>query len=210
MLDMTLNEEDKPYFIVNIEVKDDKLIVTRADGTVHEEKFSEHNLSFYRTKMLEGAQSHITGYMDDLGKDSFFTFLKRYAAIVAGIAGLYFLYNIDIHIIMKILLTFLAIACEIGYYFYNELYLSIVGEEVIECLATEYYLKNMETFRYYDREQYIDGYIIPPEDIGSHGLTKEMLEQLGDGIKDYREQGVNPKDMKLTYKRREEIDENMV
>ena len=86
---------------------------------------------------------NINDYMNDLGKDSFLTFVKRYAAIIGGIVGLYFLYNFDIHIAMKIILTVLILLGEVGYYLYNELYLSIVGSEVLECLATEYYINNL-------------------------------------------------------------------
>ena len=110
----------------------------------------------------------------------FFTFVKRYAAIIGGIVGLYFLYNFDIHIAMKIIITVLLLLGEVGYYLYNELYLHIVGGEVLECLATEYYINNLDTFTFYDRENYTDGFIVPPEDIGKYQLTKDMLELASD------------------------------
>ena len=79
--------------------------------------------------------------------------------------------------------------------------MSVVGNEVLECLATEYYIDNLSTFSYYDRENYTDGYIIPPEDIGKYQLTKDMLEQLATGIKEARDNGAEPEDMKLSYKK---------
>lgn len=201
MLDMVMDDKNKQYFITDIEVKDGKMIITRADGSVSEEPYSGHNLGFYRMQMVRNAKDNIGPYMDDLGKDSFLTFVKRYAAIIGGIVGLYFLYNFDIHIAMKIILTILLVLGEVGYYLYNELYLHIVGSEVLECLATEYYLNNLSTFTYYDRENYTDGFIIPPEDIGKYQLTKDMLEQLATGIKEARENGSEPEHMKLTYKK---------
>lgn len=201
MLDMVMDEKNKKYFITDIEVRDGKIIITRADESVTEEPYSGHNLGFYRMQMVKNAKEHINPYMDDLGKDSFFTFVKRYAAIIGGIVGLYFLYNFDIHIAMKIIITILAVLGEVGYYLYNELYLHIVGGEVLECLATEYYLNNLNIFTYYDKENYTDGFIVPPEDIGKYQLTKDMLEQLAQGIKEARDNGAEPEHMKLTYKK---------
>lgn len=201
MLDMVMDDKNKQYFITDIEVRDSKIIITRADESVTEEPYSGHNLGFYRMQMVKNAKENIGPYMDDLGKDSFLTFVKRYAAIIGGIVGLYFLYNFDIHIAMKIIITVLLLLGEVGYYLYNELYLHIVGGEVLECLATEYYLNNLSTFTYYDKENYTDGFIVPPEDIGKYQLTKDMLEQLAKGIKEAKEMGSEPEHMKLTYKK---------
>lgn len=201
MLDMVMDDENKQYFITDIDVRDGKIIITRADESVSEEPYSAHNLGFYRMQMVKNAKENIEPYMDDLSKNSFFTFVKRYAAIIGGIVGLYFLYNFDIHIAMKIILTILILLGEVGYYLYNELYLHIVGGEVLECLATEYYIKNLSTFTYYDTENYTDGFILPPEDIGKYQLTKDMLEQLAKGIEEAKAMGSEPQDMKLSYKK---------
>lgn len=203
MLDMVMDDKNKQYFITDIEVRNSKIIITRADESVSEEPYSEHNLGFYRMQMLRHAKENINDYMNDLGKDSFLTFVKRYTAIIGGVVSLYFLYNFDIHIAIKIILTILILLGEIGYYLYNELYLSIVGNEVLECLATEYYLDNLNIFSYYDRENYTDGFIVPPEDIGKYQLTKDMLEQLATGIKEARDNGSEPEHMKLTYKKQD-------
>ena len=203
MLDMVMDDKNKQYFITDIEVRDGKIVITRADESVAEEPYSAHNLGFYRMQMVRNAKENINPYMDDLGKDSFLTFVKRYSAIIGGVVGLYFLYNFDIHIAMKIILTVLILLGEVGYYLYNELYLSVVGGEVLECLATEYYINNLDTFTYYDRENYTDGFIVPPEDIGKYQLTKDILEQLAIGIKEAKEKGSEPEHMKLTYKKQD-------
>ena len=44
----------------------------------------------------------------------------------------------------------------------------------------------MNAFRYYDKENYTDGYIVPPEDIGKYQLTKDVLEQLKNGIEEFK------------------------
>ena len=99
---------------------------------------------------------------------------------------------------MKIIITVLLLLGEVGYYLYNELYLHIVGGEVLECLATEYYINNLDTFTFYDRENYTDGFIVPPEDIGKYQLTKDMLEQLAKGIEEAKEMGSEPEHIKFT------------
>lgn len=200
MMDMTFLEKDKEYFITDIDVIDGKIIVTRADGSKSEEDFTEHNLGFYRNLMVKNANQYIGPYMDDLGKDSFMTYVKKYGAIIVGVVGLYFLYNFDIHIAIKIILSILVILGEIAFFLFNELYLCIVGAEAMECMATEYYLKNIDTFRYLDKEHYIDGFIVPPEDIAKYSLTEDMLVQIKENIENFKKDGVEPQDITLTYK----------
>lgn len=210
MIDMAMDEKEKGYFITDIEYNDEILKVTRADGSVSEEPFSYHNLGFYRNQMVNHIKDNINPFMDDLSKDSFFTFVKRYAAIIGGIVGLYFLYNFDIHIIMKIIITILVLLAEVGYYLYNELYLTLVGSEVIESLAYEYYLKNIDKFRYYDREHFTDGFIVPPEDVSKYQLTQDMLTQIIKGIDDFKDKGFEPEEMTLSYKRQTDNGKSMV
>lgn len=210
MIDMVMDEKNREYFITDIEFDDKVLKVTRADGSVSTEPFSYHNLGFYRTKMIENAKLNINPFMDDLSKDSFFTFVKRYAAIIGGIVGLYFLYNVDIHLIMKIILTILVVLGEAAYYLINQLYLILLSEQVSESLATEFYLKNISKFTYYDRDNYTDGYIVPPEDIGKYRLTQDTLEQILQGIEEFKEQGFEPEEMILSYKRNTENPKNML
>lgn len=210
MIDMVMDEKNREYFITDIEFDDKVLKVTRADGSVSTEPFSYHNLGFYRTKMIENAKLNINPFMDDLSKDSFFTFVKRYAAIIGGIVGLYFLYNVDIHLIIKIILTILVVLGEAAYYLINQLYLILLSEQVSESLATEFYLKNISKFTYYDRDNYTDGYIVPPEDIGKYRLTQDTLEQILHGIHKFKEQGFEPEEMILSYKRKTENPKNML
>lgn len=210
MIDMVMDEKNREYFITDIEFDDKVLKVTRADGSVSTEPFSYHNLGFYRTKMIENAKLNINPFMDDLSKDSFFTFVKRYAAIIGGIVGLYFLYNVDIHLIIKIILTILVVLGEAAYYLINQLYLILLSDQVSESLATEFYLKNISKFTYYDRDNYTDGYIVPPEDIGKYRLTQDTLEQILHGIEEFKEQGFEPEEMILSYKRKTENPKNML
>lgn len=210
MIDMVMDEKNRASFITDIEFDDKVLKITRADGSVSTEPFSYHNLGFYRTKMVENAELNINPFMDDLSKDSFFTFVKRYAAIIGGVVGLYFLYNVDIHLIIKIIITILVLLGEVAYYLFNQLYLIVLSDLVSESLATEFYLKNISKFVYYDRENYTDGYIVPPEDIGKYRLTQDALEQVLKEIECFKEQGLEPDGMSLTYKRQTDNGKSMV
>ena len=178
MLDLTMDEKNKPYFITDIEYDEKEIRVTRADGRVEVEPFSAHNLGFHRTKMIENAKENIGPYMDELSKDTFFTVVKRYGSIIVDILGLFLLYNVDIHVIIKILITALVVLGELAYLFFNWLYLGLAGNEVMECLALEYYLNNLSEFTYDDSENFTTGYYLAPEDISRYGLTKEHLEAI--------------------------------
>ena len=99
---------------------------------------------------------------------------------------------------------------EAAYYLINQLYLILLSDQVSESLATEFYLKNISKFTYYDRDNYTDGYIVPPEDIGKYRLTQDTLEQILQGIEEFKEQGFEPEEMILSYKRKTENPKNMV
>lgn len=200
MLDFTKNEEDKKYFITNIEQKEGMLIVSRADGTVEKEKFSEHNLGFTRMKMVEQLKTYLGPYMDYISKESFTTYVKKYGSIIGGIVGLYFLYNVDIHIIMKILITALVLIGELGYFIYNEVILTVMWDIASECLAYDFYLKNIKEFMYFDKENYTDGFIVPPEDIANHHITVDMLEQILNNVREFKNQGFEDENISVDYK----------
>ncbi len=195
------NKEAEPYFITDIERKDDRLIITHADKSVEDSKYSDRNLGFYRHKMIDQARKYLPAFTIDLSKESFKVYVKRVGAIIGGILGMFLLYNIDIHTIMKIVLTILIILGELAYYIWNEIVLSVISDDCRETLATEYYLANLRDFQYYDQEKGIDGYIVPPEDISNHKLDNSQLKQMSETIKDFKSQGVDEKDISLTYKK---------
>lgn len=203
------DKEAEQYFITDIEQKDESLVITHADKSVEELKYTDHNLSFYRSRMIDQAKTHVKCFGDTLSLESFKVYVKRVATIIAGIVGLYFLYNFDIHILMKIILTILLAFGELAYYLFNEVVLDLMSADSIETLATEYYLAHLQDFQYYDSERGIDGYILPPEDIGKHRLDQKCLEQMSETIKDFKSQGFEDKEIYLTYKRETKTNPNV-
>lgn len=195
------NKDAEQYFITGLDCQDDKLIVTHADGTTEETKLTAHNLGFYRNRMIEQARQNLPKFSCVLSKESFMVYVKRVGAIIGGLVGLFLLYNIDIHIIMKIIITILLVLGELGYYLFNEIVLSVMSEDCAETLATEYYLANLSDFQYYDPENGVDGYILPPEDISKYKLDDRMLSQMSGVIKDFKSQGFEDKEIYLTYQK---------
>ncbi len=202
MMNMVYGDKDKEqYFITDIEVKDDKIIITRADGSKEESKLTDRNLGFYRSRMIDQAEKNLPNFSIELSKESFMVYVRRVGAIVGGLLSFFLLYNIDIHIIIKIILALLITLGEIFYYLWNEIVLSVMSNDCCETLATEYYLANLQTFRYYDAEKGVDSYILPPEDISRYNLDDRLLTKMSETIKDFKSQGYEDGDIYLTYKK---------
>lgn len=195
------DKEEEQYFITDLECKDDKIVVTHANGSKEETKLTAHNLSFYRNRMIEQAEKSLPEFSRVLSKESFKVCAKKFGAIIGGLVGLFLLYNLDIHIIMKIIITILVLLGEAFYYLFSEILLGVMSPDCVETLATEYYLANLNDFRYYDQEQGVDGYILPPEDIGKYKLDDNLLKQMSEVIKDFKSQGFEDKEISLTYKK---------
>ena len=200
MIDFAKNEDEEKNFIVDIETTDDEMIIRYADGHEVREKFSYHNLNVYRLHMEEQAKNNMDYAYDIVAKDSFMVYAKRILAIIGGIIGGIVIYNVDIHIIMKIVLALILIFSEGLYYLYNELYLSVLSTDLGEILATDYYLKNIDKFKYYDSKMGEYKYIVPIEDIEKHSLTQEQLEEISDLVSTFRKEGITDNDISLTYK----------
>lgn len=199
MLDFAKNEEEEKSFIVDIETTPDTMIIKYADGHEVTEKLSKHNLNVYRYRMERQALANIDFAYDTLAKDSFVVCMRKLLAIVGGIICGIIFYNIDVHIIMRIVLYLLLLLGEAYYYIYSELFLSVLGDDLREVEATDCYLKNINLFKYFDDLEGETGYIIPIEDIDRHRFTKEQLEKLAIIIKEFKNEGVEEKNISLTY-----------
>ncbi len=208
MIDISKNEEESKYYVTDIKVNENEMIISYGDGREVHEKYTLHNLNFYRLRMIKQANEGIDYAYSVIAKDSFKIYAKRFLAMLAGIIGSVVTLNIDIHVIMKIIIIVLMLLGEGLYYFYNEIYLYLLSEDLDEVEALNYYLSNIDKFKYYDKDEGEDGYILPIEDLEKYHITKNMLEQIVFNVVKFREEGVDYKDMKLTYKSSE--DKSMV
>lgn len=199
MLDFAKNETEEKTFIVDIECNDKEMIIKYADGRESHEPYTLHNYNVYRIRMEDQAKENLDYAYDEIAKDSFLVYVKRLIAIIGGIIAGIVIYNVDIHIIIKIILALLILLGEVLYYLYNEIYLSVLADDLQEVSATDYYLKNIDKFKYYDSKIGENGYIVPIEDLDKHHLTPNQLEQIATLVTEYRDEGVDNSDIRLTY-----------
>lgn len=201
MLDFAKNENEEKTFIVDIECNAKEMIIKYADGRESHEPYTIHNYNVYRLRMEDQAKENLDYAYDEIAKDSFLVYVKRLMAIIGGIIAGIVIYNVDIHIIIKIILALLILLGEVLYYLYNELYLSVLGDDLVEVLATDYYLKNINQFKYYDAEAGENGYIVPIEEIDKYHLTESQLREISDLVTKFRQEGVQDKNISLTYQK---------
>lgn len=199
MLDIAKDEEEAKSFIVGLDVVDGNIVVKYASGREETMSYSLHNLNFYRILVERQSKDNIDHALNNLAKDSFMVYVKRVVTIVAGIIGSIIVFNIDIHIIMKIIIVLLMLLGEAFYYFYNEIYLNILDDDLREMVALEYYLKNIDIFKYYDTKIGENGYVLPIEDISKYNLSIHELEQISAAVKKFREEGYENNEIVLSY-----------
>lgn len=200
MLDMTRYEEEQNDYIVDLKVNDDgNMVITYANGEVVEEKYTEHNYSFYRGKMVDQAIK----YSDDAIKDLGIEWLKfegiRYGLLLGGVVSMFFLYNVDIHVIIKIILAILVVLGEAVQLFFTQLGLASIEDDSIKAFAYNEYIKHLNNFRYYDNETGTIEYTLPIEDVDIHDMDQSFILKVNGVIEDMKEKGSEPKDMRVVY-----------
>ena len=84
MVDMTRNKEEQESFITNINKDNDSLVVSYASGNETTERFSLHNMNYYRGKMEEQANMYVGKYLDKLSIKSFSIYVARVSGIILG------------------------------------------------------------------------------------------------------------------------------
>lgn len=200
MINMTLDEKDEEFFITDVNFLDDDIEVTYADGHKINVGFcNDHMREFYRLKLEKQARDFVAPFLEQAGKDSLVLYIKKYAPIVVSLIGLYFLYNIDIHIIMKIILS-IVIAIINGINFLSTQYdLFVLSEYIGEAFSLEYYLNYLKDFTYFDEEVEKEVKALPIEEISKFNLSVETLEKIRNEVLELKkEDGIS--DLKLSYK----------
>lgn len=199
MLDMCEYESEQPSFITDLKLEDNKIIVTFADGHTTEEAYSPHNFSYYRNRLVDQAEEYSDRMINSCGVDWIKTQVKRVAGLIGGIVGLYFLYNFDIHILMKIIITLLAIGGELALFIYTHLYLNVLEDDSLEAFAYQEYLHHLDNFRYYDKETGTTEYLVPIEEVSKRHMTQEFVKKLSLTISKMKQQGSKMEDMHINY-----------
>ena len=171
---LKMNPDDNKS-VLNIIRYEDYIEIVRADGTKEIIKGDlEHNLIVYRHQMEEYAKKNIPLVLKGIALATLKLYTKRIILLFTTVTGLFLLYNIDIHIIMKIILSLLVLLFDKDMILKyrkieNELYYNLA-----EVDATQYYLDHKESFLDTDSDEKL--YIINIEDIANQKLTFCQLE----------------------------------
>ena len=153
MIDMTLKEEDKKDFIVDITVNEDGIKVTYANGFTEICKVaSKHNLEFYRGKMEEQALKHVDKFVINCGIKGLLFLKTEMVPIILSVIGLFLSYNFDISILSKILITLLVLVINLFVLVFYEYNIFKYIELTKEAETVKYYLDNKSQFLTEDEE----------------------------------------------------------
>ena len=188
MVDMTFNEEDRKKFIVDIRVDEDGIKITYADGFTEICKVaSKHNLEFYRGKMEEQILKHIDKYLNKCSVKGLLFLKTEMIPLILSIIGMVFLYNFDISIFSKILITLLAIVVNLLvflFYEYNIFKYMILTDE---AYAFNYYLAHKEQFLTTD-EDGEKSYCLNIEEIGQLNMDENMVKDIEKSVIDLKDE----------------------
>lgn len=189
MLNMTLNKKEEPYFITDVDFLPDDVCVKYADGHVENMGFCNDNIKeFYRRRLLEQVQKYVEPYIKEAGRVAFRAYIQKYGLIIAELVEIYALYNVDIHIVMKLILGVFLI-------FINGIMvlaaagdLLLIGDTVGEAFALEYYANNYADFTYVDEETNETINVLPIEEISKSNLSLEIVKQIHSSVLELKEQ----------------------
>lgn len=178
MIDLSNGKDES--FIVDFDIADDLIYILFADGREEACCYSEHNVNLYRYRMIEQVKKYSDSYLNYIAKESFMTYCKRVILIAFSIVSIYFAYNIDNELFMKIMSTLIVLIMNFGYYLFSEIKLDILSDEYIELESLIYYVKNLNCFNNDDK------FLLPIEDVYKYNLTINDLDNIKKEIEDMK------------------------
>lgn len=181
MVNMTLNDEEEVNYIIDIRRDDENIFILYADG--HEEKVgisSLHNFNVYRYKLHKQFYDYYDKFLDQAGFESLKLYFKKYVELAISAIGLYFMYECDIHIIMKILISLGVFAFDIIYYFNVEYDLLLLNRELNRAEAINVYLDNVKDFVIYNDDEKGEDFSLGIEEVWQNELNKHEVSELAE------------------------------
>ncbi|MGN1337704.1 MAG: hypothetical protein ACI4WW_04435 [Candidatus Coprovivens sp.] len=149
MINMATNKEDAANFITNVSVNDDntKFILTYGDGHIeYSDYVTDHNYNYYLNRLEQQFLNYKNNYIDFLSKIYTEVITKRFIGSISALLGLFLSYNIDIHIVMKIIIWILIIIFGLGYRFMQQIKLMALDNEFDSVKLMEYLQVHKEEF----------------------------------------------------------------
>lgn len=192
MIDLSKGKDEK--YIIDFNIIDDIIHVFYVDGREEECVYSEHNVNLYRYRMIEQVKKYSDSYLNYIAMESFMTYCKRVILIAFSIVSLYFSYNIDNELFIKIMSTLIVLIMNFAYYLHSETKLDILFDDFIEVESLIYYVNNLNDY-------IIDcKFVLPIEDIYKHNLTVNDLENIKKEINDMKSNyGDDVMELSLSY-----------
>ena len=198
MINMALNKKDEEYFITDVKFLEDDIVVKYADD--HEEHVgfcNDHMKEFYRMKLLEQVRKYVEPFIEEAGKEALRAYIKKYGFIVAEVIEMYVMYNVDIHLIMKIIIGILLTLVNGIMYLAAEGDLLFLSDYVEEAFVLEYYADNYEDFIYLDEETNTTVNALPIEEISHSKINLDTIKQIRESVVELKEENAKNIEVKI-------------
>ena len=155
-------------------------------------------MNIYRRNLERQVNEYSYKYCKKAAISTFKATILKYASIITSILGLIIIYNVDINLINRIFLTIVLLLINVTNFIASEIFLMINEKEYNEIEASQYYVDNIDKFKYYlDKEV---RYVVPIEEIARYNLTKKDLENVIQVVDEFKEEYDDLGEIKLTYK----------
>lgn len=178
MVNMTLFDKELPEYMVDLGVKDGKIVITYADGhVVDSEPYTEHNYNVYRNRLEKQFYKYFEKFENLAGRESLMLYGKKIRNVLILLVSFYFLYNIDIHIITKVCLGIGVGVIGAFNYLLQHIKLCILSNELEKAYTLEYYLKNKKRFTYLDDDRN-EQCVLNIEEIWKYNINQNILENI--------------------------------
>ncbi len=211
LLDMTVDEDEAPNYIIDLDHNDDNIVITYLDGHQNaDESYNEHNMNFWRRRVIEQINDYYDLYQEGGGKAIIKVLLGELKSLLIPVAGgvvislvskLFLQYNIDIHIAIKIILESLLIIKAGIDTFYNHYIISRIVKLQMESNRFKKYADISKDLEYYDRVINDYCFAVPVEDVWKKNLQENQLEEIRDRVVELKKElGDELLDLSLVYK----------
>jgi hypothetical protein len=175
-----------------------------------DESYNEHNMNFWRRRVIEQINDYYDLYQEDGGKAIIKVLLGELKSLLIPVAGgvvislvskLFLQYNIDIHIAIKIILESLLIIKAGIDTFYNHYIISRIVKLQMESNRFKKYADISKDLEYYDRVINDYCFAVPVEDVWKKNLQENQLEEIRDRVVELKKElGDELLDLSLVYK----------
>lgn len=149
MIDLSLSKNEAKSYICNVEpdLEGTFFHINYADG--HSEVGScinQHNYECYLKRMEEQYYKYQEVYLKVIGKNACKKIINMATSTILTVASFYLLFNLDIHLAIKIILSILVSIGNLIFCFIEKYKLVIMDEYVQQVDIMKYYLEHKDEF----------------------------------------------------------------